>query len=149
MSLFDASHVFLDVDVTTRDDAFAQGAAKAVELGIGNDADVLIECLEQREAAGSTALASGLAIPHCKSTNVSEPGVVVLRFAHTLLWGTATAPDVSAALFLFIPDNEESTTHLQILSKLAGSMMQDSFCDTLKGGSISEISNAIADSLAA
>lgn len=148
MTLFDASHIFVDVDAASRDEAFALGAAKAVELGIGSNADALIEGLKQREAAGSTAMALGLAIPHCKSTDVSVPGVVFLRFAQDVSWQGASSSEISAAIFLFMPDDEAATSHLQILSKLAVSMMQESFCDTLKTGSIQEISDAITKSLA-
>ena len=76
---------------------------------------------------------SGFAIPHCKSAFVSEPCIVVLRFAEAIEWQTMDKAPVDCAIALFIPDGELGTEHLRILSKIAASLMHEDFCHAIKG----------------
>ena len=135
MAILDASHVFLDCPATTRDEALQFAAEKAVELGASTDANELLEGLKAREAEGSTGMMSGFAIPHCKCASVSEPCIVVMRFAQPVDWQTMDKNPVVAAITLFIPGGELGTENLQILSKIAVMLMHEDFCTTVKESS--------------
>ncbi len=132
MAILDASHVFLDCPATTRDEALKFAADKAVELGASTNADELLSGLKTREAEGSTGMMSGFAIPHCKSASVTEPCIVVMRFAEPVDWQTMDKNPVVAAIALFIPGGELGTENLQILSKIAVMLMHEDFCATVK-----------------
>lgn len=133
MAILDSSHVILDCTATSRDEVLELAANKAVELGAGSDAATLLEGLKARETEGSTGMMSGFAIPHCKSVSVSEPCIVVLRFAEPVEWQTMDKAPVDCAIALFIPDGELGTEHLRILSKIAASLMHEDFCHAIKG----------------
>lgn len=146
---FDASHVFLDIQAATRDEALAFAADKAVELGASNDAAALLEGLKAREAEGTTGMMSGFAIPHCKSASVSEPCVVVMRFKSGIDWETMDKSEVKAAIALFIPDGEVGTENLSILSKIAVMLMHEDFCHAILSASDpDEAAKAVSDGLA-
>ena len=55
-------HVFLDCPATTRDEALAFIASKAVELGIASDEQAVLTSFKERENAGSTGMIGGFAI---------------------------------------------------------------------------------------
>lgn len=133
MAILDSSHVILDCTATSRDEVLELAANKVVELGAGSDAATLLEGLKAREVEGSTGMMSGFAIPHCKSASVSEPCIVVLRFAEPVEWQTMDKAPVDCAIALFIPDGELGTEHLRILSKIAASLMHEDFCHAIKG----------------
>lgn len=132
MSILDASHVFLDNPATTCDEALAFVADKAVELGAGNDAAALLAGLKAREAEGSTGMMSGFAIPHCKSATLTEPCVIVVRFAHPIDWQTMDKQPVCVAIALLIPDDDHGSEHLRILSKIAVMLMHEDFCNRVR-----------------
>ena len=131
-TILDASHVCFDVACKTRDEALQFAADKAVELGASSDAKALFDGLKAREGEGSTGMMSGFAIPHCKSASVSEPCVIVLRFAEPVDWETVDNHPVTAAIALFIPDGPAAAEHLSILSKIAVMLMHDDFCQVVK-----------------
>ena len=135
MAILDSSHVFLDCAASTRDEALEFAANAAQKLGATSDASALLAGLKAREGEGSTGMMSGFAIPHCKSAAVSEPCIVVMRFAEPVEWQTMDKAPVDCAIALFIPDGELGTEHLRILSKIAASLMHNDFCAALKGAS--------------
>lgn len=149
-SILDESHVFLGCDAATADEALELIADKAVELGVADAADRsgLLEALRQREAAGTTGMAGGFAIPHCKSAVVREPAVIVLKFDGDVAWETVDKQGVRVALALLNPDGELATEHLSILSKIAALLMRQDFRDTLTASDdASRIVSAIREGL--
>ena len=63
-SYINSAHVFLDVPAATVDEVFAFLSDKAIELGISDDRDAVLEAFKAREALGSTGMTGGFAIPH-------------------------------------------------------------------------------------
>lgn len=148
MAILDASHVFLDCSAATRDEALEFAANKASELGASSDAQSLVDGLKAREAEGSTGMMSGFAIPHCKSESVSEPCIIVMRFADAVDWQTMDKTPVTAAICLFIPAGEVGTKQLRILSKIAVMLMHDDFCHVVKtSADANEIVKAVEEGL--
>ena len=133
--ILDESHVFLGVDLASREEVFDFVAAKAVELGAASDAAAVLTALNAREAEGSTGMTGGFAIPHCKCPAVSEPCVMVVRAAGEVAWQTMDGKPVTAAIALVIPDGELGTEHLRILSKIAVMLMHEDFCATVREAS--------------
>lgn len=82
----------------------------------------------QREAVFSTALGFSVAIPHCKSADVTQSSVSLLRLEEPLLWGE----DVEVGLVIMLTVSEqEQGNHMQIFSKLARKLMHPEFREQL------------------
>ena len=66
-TILDPSCVILDVGQGSKHDILARLAAPIAALKTDLNADAVISDLDKREAASSTAIADGIAIPHAKS----------------------------------------------------------------------------------
>ena len=82
------SHVFLDCPAKDVDEALHFIADKAVDLGLGADADAIYKAFRAREDMGSTGMTDGFAIPHAMDPEIKETAVIVLKFADAPEWKT-------------------------------------------------------------
>lgn len=122
-----ASCVFLDNPATTVDEALEFLASKACELGIGTDKAAVLESFKAREKEGTTGMMDGFAIPHAKCDAIQKAGVLVVKFAGNVAWETIDGKPIRAAIALCVPAQEAGTTHLQLLSRVAVMLMDETF----------------------
>jgi len=138
-----ASHVFLNTPAATRQEALEFLSAKAVEVGLANDAAAVLDAFVAREALESTGMLEGFAIPHAKSEAITDAAVFIAKFAAPIDdWKTMDGSSVQVAIALLVPDGEAGTTHLQLLSKTAVLLMDAEFRTFVTG---SEDAEAIAE----
>jgi PTS system fructose-specific IIC component len=105
-------------------------AARVVEQGRATDAEGLFADAWAREQKDETGLPGGIAIPHAKSSAVTEPSLAFARLSPGVDFG---APDGPADLvFLIAAPEGAAEAHLAVLSKLARSLMQDDFTSGLR-----------------
>jgi PTS system fructose-specific IIC component len=100
------------------------GAGRATEID-GLYADALA-----REAKTSTGIPGGLAIPHCRSSAVTEPTLAVARLSQPVDFGSADGP--ADLVFMIAAPEGADQDHLKILSKLARSLMKSDFTSALR-----------------
>ena len=84
------------------------------------------QALMEREARSSTAIGSGIAVPHARSAAVLRPGLSVITAPGGVDWG---APDGSASSLIFLiaaPEGEDGL-HLELLSRLMRLLMREEF----------------------
>ncbi len=126
--------VFLGVPARSKGEALSFVAEKALGLGIADDADGLVADLAHREEQMATGLAGGFAIPHAKSSHVLRPAVVYASLADPVSWSSFDGSSLEASrLFaLLVPADEAGTTHLELLSKLAVCLVDESFCERVR-----------------
>ena len=96
-----------------------------------------------REEQSTTAIGSGIAVPHAKSTAVSRPGLAAITVPDGVDYG---APDgqPSNLLFMIAPPKEGGDVHLEMLSRLMVLLMDDDFrASLLAAGSPAEFLSAI------
>ncbi len=84
----------------------------------GLDRVAVSEGLEQREALGSTGFGRGVAIPHCRSTGVRRPTVVLLKLTAPVDFAAADSMPVSLVFGLVSPEKAGST-HLHALAAIS------------------------------
>jgi len=82
------------------------------------DRVAVLDGLEEREKLGSTGFGRGVAIPHCRSNEVSRPTLVVLRLEHAVDFAAADAIPVSLLFGLVSPENA-GATHLHALAAIS------------------------------
>jgi len=126
--------VRLDVDLGS-DKLGVIAALAGVVDSAGRAVDVgrLVADAEAREAKSPTGLKDGIAIPHCRTTGVSEPTLVFARLAPPVDFGAKDGP-ADLAFLIAAPEGGDNT-HLQILTKLARALVRPEFVAGLRGAS--------------
>ncbi|MBR3226412.1 MAG: PTS sugar transporter subunit IIA [Atopobiaceae bacterium] len=141
--------VFFDNSAKNTAEAIEFLSAQAVELGITDDKDAVLAAFNEREAQGPTGMTGGFALPHAKSTAVKDVSVVVVKFADKVEWESMDGSDIKAAIAIYVPDDEATTTHLRVLAQIAALLMQPDFCElVLDSDDEAEIIAALEEGLA-
>ncbi|TIC80897.1 fructose-specific PTS transporter subunit EIIC [Nocardioides sp. GY 10127] len=133
--------VRLDADLGSDKTEVIRALARIVgEAGRAVDVDQLAEDALARESTSPTGLNGGIAIPHCRTTGVSEPTLAFARLSPTVEFG---AKDGAAQLVFLIsaPDGGEAT-HLQLLTKLARALVRPEFTAALRDAATPEAAAA-------
>lgn len=131
----------------TKDDVIRTIAGLVAQAGRASDADALATDVLAREALTPTGMGGGIAIPHAKTAAVTEPGLFFARLAPQVDFG---APDGPAdILFMILAPEGAADTHLQVLSRLAGSLVDDEFTAALRSASTADEVVALVDAAVA
>lgn len=83
-----------------------------------------------REEEGTTGVGEGIAIPHCKSDAVKEPGLAAMVVPAGVEFDALDGAPVHILFLIAAPDTEDNV-HLDVLSKLSTLLMDDSFTQSL------------------
>ncbi|WP_375384052.1 fructose-specific PTS transporter subunit EIIC [uncultured Microbacterium sp.] len=111
-------------------------AQRVVAQGRAVDADALYADAWAREQKDETGLPGGIAIPHARSSSVTEPTLAFARLSPGVDFG---APDGPADIvFLIAAPAGADEAHLAVLSKLARSLMRPEFTAGLRAASTSD-----------
>ena len=131
--LMNPEHVFLDVDLTQRDDVLKFLSNKAVELGMATNSEDAFEAFLIREEEGPTGMIEDFAIPHAKADVIDNAGIIVTRLKDSAPdWPSFDDAPISIAIALLIPGVEAGTTHIRLLSKCAVLINDENFRDELR-----------------
>ena len=122
--------VFFDNTAKSTAEALEFLSDQAVALGIADDKDAVLAAFNEREGQGPTGMENGFALPHAKSAAIKDVAVVVVKFSEPVEWASMDGSDTEVAIAIFVPD-DQVTTHLAVLAKIAGMLMQPDFCATL------------------
>ncbi len=105
--------------------------AAAERLPLGADREMLVEIMLAREAAGSTAVGDGIAIPHVRAPvvqNGARPAVALCTLSHPVEFGARDKKPVHTIFLLVSPT---VTAHLQLLARLAAALHDQGFKDAV------------------
>lgn len=97
------------------------------------DVDALHDAIKHREELGTTALESGVAIPHPhRPLSVKDQGDSVIAFARTGSGIPFGATDGGLTDLFFLVSCREAATHLRVLARLSRMMLRPGFLDELR-----------------
>lgn len=104
------------------------------------DPDVLLQAIRSREELGSTALASGVAIPHPRRPLPdTAQGESFIAFGRTPRGMPFNAPDGGLTDLFFLVSCRDQRTHLRTLARLSRMLLRPGFADDLRAAeSVSE-----------
>ncbi|TFD64540.1 fructose-specific PTS transporter subunit EIIC [Cryobacterium sp. Hb1] len=108
-------------------------AELVVASGRATEIEALYADALAREAKTATGIPGGLAIPHCRSTAVLEPTLALARLSTPVDFGSKDGP--ADLVFLIAAPDGADQEHLQILAKLARSLMKKGFTAALRDAS--------------
>ena len=145
--------VALDADLgAERRDVIRALADRVLGAGRATDADSLFADAWAREQKTDTGVPGGIAIPHCRSKAVTEPTLAMARLKPPVDFGAFDGP-ADIVFFIAAPDGA-GELHLQLLAKLARSLIRDDFTAALRAAESPErivalVEEATADEPAA
>jgi PTS system fructose-specific IIC component len=129
--------VRLDAALGTDKDEVVRALAGVVrDSGRAGDVDQLIEDILAREATSATGMTGGIAIPHCRTTGVDAPTLAFARLSPPVDFGAKDGP--ADLVFLIAAPEGGDKTHLQLLTKLARSLVKPEFTDSLRSAGTAE-----------
>src|SRR5262249_54897393 len=96
------------------------------------DSAAVLEALAQREEISSTALATGVAIPHPHRPMPSALGDSVIAFGRTLSGIPFGAEDGGLTDLFFLVLSHDNAAHLRILARLSRLLLRPGFIDSLR-----------------
>ncbi len=114
-----------------RDTVIDQLADLYLENGVISNKAKYINAVNVREAEGTTGIGGGIAIPHGKSEVVKSSAVAIAKLANPVEWQALDDKPVEYVFLLAIPDDGDNE-HLQLLSELAGTLMDDDVREKLE-----------------
>ncbi|MFV0458980.1 MAG: fructose-specific PTS transporter subunit EIIC [Actinomycetales bacterium] len=129
--------VSLDANIgATKDEVIAHLAGLVAAAGRASSAEGLIASAMEREAQSATGLPGGIGIPHCRSEAVNTASLGFARLDPKVDFG---APDGPADLvFLIAAPAGGGQEHLQLLTKLARSLVRKEFTQSLRDAATKE-----------
>lgn len=126
--------VTLDQDLGTSKDAVIRHLAeKVVAAGRATGFDGLYADAMAREQKTATGVPGGIAIPHCRSASVTTPSLAMARLKPPVDWGAKDGP-ADIVFFIAAPEGADQE-HLQLLAKLARSLIKKDFTGALRTAS--------------
>lgn len=146
MSLFSRENVLGTLEVSSQDDVFKALAERAVSLGIAQDVASIVADYQEREQEASTGFGGGIAIPHAKTSDVSEATVLFARLATPVEWHAIDDEPVDTVISLLVPFGANSE-HLKLLSSLSRQLVHADFVQMLKTATDDEIYENISSVL--
>ncbi len=100
------------------------------------DTDIFAQLIA-RERLGSTGLGAGIAIPHCRIANCSEPIGCLATLEEAIDFDAPDDIPVDILFVLLVPE-EAHQAHLDILARIARLFSQSDFCEQLRSAPDSE-----------
>ena len=122
----------INIKEDTKENVLKFVSKVAYENGIVKSEEEYFNGLLAREEECTTGFGKGFAIPHCKSTTVNRPAVIVCKLDNKVEWESMDDQPVEVVLALAVPEAEAGTTHVKILSQIARCLMDDEFTDMIK-----------------
>ncbi|MCF6157170.1 MAG: HAD family hydrolase [wastewater metagenome] len=95
------------------------------------DPDSILRALLKREATDTTGIGQGMAFPHARIDGLEEPITLVAISPYGVDFNAKDREPVYL-FFLFVTPTEETSLHLQILSKALAVFQDGEFCRSLR-----------------
>jgi nitrogen PTS system EIIA component len=135
--LVDERLVFADLAGATVEDALVEMSAGLALAGRVRDADDLARRLIDRERMGSTGLGAGIAIPHCKLSDLSDVLLAIGVSRVGIDFHAADGIPVTI-VFLVVSPAEAPGLHLQALARISRIIRMPGVAEGLRSASTAE-----------
>jgi PTS system nitrogen regulatory IIA component len=117
---------------STRPSVLKELVAQAEQTWQVYDPEAILHAIRQREEMASTALPSGVAIPHPRRPLPNAVGESVMAYGRTTSGIPFGAPDGSLTDLFFLVCCRDDRTHLQVLARLSRLFLRPGFIDELR-----------------
>lgn len=128
--MFKKEQLLLLNNIESKLEVFTEIANYANSINSNINVEEVIGKLMIRESQTSTGFDSGIAIPHAQISGLESPLIIISRF-NPISWPSLDGADTDLAICILVGTGAEKT-HLQILSTIAGKLVDDNFKAKLK-----------------
>ncbi|MGM7267079.1 PTS fructose transporter subunit IIABC [Erysipelothrix rhusiopathiae] len=126
--------VIFNLNASSKDEVLTEMAQKLSQEGIVANEMSFIETLKEREAISTTGVGDGIAIPHGRSSVVSESVVVFGRSDTGIDFDSMDGKPAYLFFMIATPENS-GDDHLSILSTLSGLLMKSEVQEAIRTAS--------------
>ncbi|KRE81802.1 fructose-specific PTS transporter subunit EIIC [Arthrobacter sp. Soil763] len=131
----------------TPEDVIRHLAGRVAANGRATEVEGLFTDAFARESKTATGVPGGIAIPHCRSTAVTEATLAMARLSQPVDFGAKDGP-ADLIFFIAAPEGADQD-HLKLLSKLARSLIKKDFTGALRSaGTQAEVVELVEGALA-
>jgi PTS system nitrogen regulatory IIA component len=131
-SLLSQDSVAVPLAASTRSSVLKELVGLAEQTWQVYDPDAVLDAIRQREELLSTALPSGVAIPHPRRPLPAALGESVMAFARTASGIPFGAPQGGLTDLFFLVCCRDDRTHLRVLARLTRLFLRPGFLDELR-----------------
>ncbi len=131
MGILSKEQIFINDGMSFKKEVLQLIVEKAVELGLSDNNEELMNSFMEREALGMTGLGEGIAIPHAKSSSVNRVSVMVVKSEIPIQWESFDDGPVYIAIALLVPKENADNIHLKVLSNLTRKLVNKEFKENL------------------
>ena len=117
-----------DLAAKTREEALREIVRVVADRGIIKDQAAVLERLLERERIQSTAVGSGIAIPHCFTDEIADLAIVVARAPGGIAFDSFDGRPTHV-VFLLMGNRQEHGLHLKALARIARLIKSTAFID--------------------
>jgi len=129
------------------EDVIRHLAGRVAANGRATEVDGLFADAFARESKTATGVPGGIAIPHCRSSAVTEATLAMARLSRPVDFGAKDGP-ADLVFFIAAPEGADQE-HLKLLSRLARSLIKKDFTAALRAaGTQAEIVGLVEGALA-
>jgi PTS system nitrogen regulatory IIA component len=132
-SLLSEATVAVPLPASTRASVLRELVNLAEQTWQVYDPEAVLEAVRQREEMGSTALPSGVALPHPRRPLRNALGESVIAFGRTANGIPFGAPRGELTDLFFLVCCRDEATHLRVLARLARLFLRPGFLEALRG----------------
>lgn len=129
-ALLPTDGIVLRSGVTTKRQAL-HAVADVAAQAYGLDAQAVYDALNEREALGSTALGSGVAVPHARISGMAGVNAVFVKLDQPVAFGALDDRPVDLLLGLFAAP-EDGAGHLRALAAASRALRASELRDQLR-----------------
>ena len=124
-------NIVTKLEAKTKEEALSALVDVLCASGNIKNRDEFLKDVLDREAVSTTGIGNGIAIPHGKSTNVSETTVAVGRLLSPVEWKSVDDAPVEFVVLLAVNDNDKTGVHVKLLSEMARKLASEENCKKL------------------
>ncbi|MBN2013242.1 PTS sugar transporter subunit IIA [candidate division KSB1 bacterium] len=114
---FDEELFLPDLKAKTKDEALLEMVERLAEAKSIKNKDIILGLLHQREQLGSTGIGKGVAIPHGRTTSVSDIMIMFGKSADGIEYEAIDDKPVNLIFMIIAPPQDENNMYLPILGK--------------------------------
>ncbi|MCJ8233592.1 fructose-specific PTS transporter subunit EIIC [Aeromonas veronii] len=116
----------LDLKATRKEEVFTEMARLLVAQGKVSDEQQFVKDLWAREELDNTGFEEGVALPHAKSTAVSNPAVAIGISRNGIEYGAEDGKP-SKLFFMIASPAGGANHHIEVLAELSGKLIEEDF----------------------
>ena len=123
--------ILLDLKSDSKDSVMDELVDQLYQHGSITSVSNFKEAILNRESASTTGIGMNIAIPHGKSSAVTEPSVVFGRKPAGVDWDSLDGTPAKLIFMIAVPAENKNDAHLKILQMLSRRLMDDQFREDL------------------